>query len=119
MTRLSRPSSAEPEPEQVARVGLQAERTSIAWQRTALTLTAFSVLMRHAANSQRLGQVPGAIGVAVALWLLLVTERRYSTSIRRVRDGRSPVAPGMILALTLAVVGLAVAAFGVLLLTTR
>ena len=100
-------------------VGLQTERTSIAWQRTALTLTAFAALMLHAANSQRLGQAPGAIGIAVALWLLLATERRYSVSVRAVRDGFSPVAPRMILALTVSVVGLAVAAFGVLLLTTR
>lgn len=117
MTGLVRHGSAAPEP--VAGVGLQSERTSIAWQRTALTLTAFSALMLHAANSQRLGQVPGAIGIAVALWLLLVNDRRYSASVRRVREGVSPVAPRMILALTLAVVGLSVAAFGVLLLTTR
>ena len=103
----------------MARLGLQAERTSIAWQRPALTLTAFSVLMLHAANSQRLGQVPGALGVGVALWLLLATERRYALSVRQVRDGHSLVAPGMILALALAVVGLAAAAFGVLLLTAR
>ncbi len=118
MTGLVRQNSGAPEP--VADVGLQSERTSIAWQRTALTLTAFSALMLHAANSQRLGQIPGAIGIAVALWLLLATERRYSASVRRVREGVSPVAaPRMILALTLAVVGLSGAAFGVLLLTTR
>ena len=97
-------------------VGLQTERTSIAWQRTALTLTAFAALMLHAANSQRLGQAPGAIGIAVALWLLLAAERRYSVSVQRVEDGLSPVAPRMILALTVAVVALAVSAFGLLLL---
>ena len=113
------PRSTSEDPEPVARLGLQAERTSIAWQRTALTLTAFSVLMLHAANSQRLGQVPGALGVGVALWLLLSTEHRYSSSLRQVRDGRSPVAPRMILALAIAVVGLAAAAFAVLLLTSR
>lgn len=114
---MARSRSEEPEP--VALLGLQAERTSIAWQRTALTLTAFSALMLHAANSQRLGQVPGALGVGVSLWLLLATERRYSSSVRQARDGHSPVAPRMILALTLAVVGLSVASFGVLLLTAR
>ena len=117
MSGLARSRSEEPE--QAARLGLQAERTSIAWQRTALTLTAFSVLMLHAANSQRLGQVPGALGVGVALWLLLTMERRYSSSVRQVREGHSPVAQRTILALTVAVVGLAVAAFGVLLLTSR
>ena len=115
----SRGREPEPEPEPAARLGLQAERTSIAWQRTALTLTAFSVLMLHASNSQRLGQVPGALGVGVALWLLLATGRRYSSSVRQVRDGHSPVAPRMILALSIAVVGLAMAALGVLLLTSR
>lgn len=100
----------------MADLGLQTERTSIAWQRTALTLTGFSALLLHAANNQRLGQAPGAMGIAVALWLLLAAERRYSVSVRRVRDGISPVAPRMILALTVAVVSLAVSAFGVLLL---
>lgn len=96
-------------------MGLQTERTSIAWQRTALTLTAFSALVLHAANSQRLGQAPGAVGIVIALWLLLAAERRYRVSARRVREGVSPVAPRMILALTVAVVALAVSAFGVLL----
>jgi len=103
----------------VADLGLQTERTSIAWQRTALTLTAFSALVLHAANSQRLGQVPGAMGIVVALWLLLAAERRYSVSVRRVRDGLSPVAPRMILALTVAVMALAVSASAVLLLAIR
>lgn len=106
-------------PEPVADLGLQTERTSIAWQRTALTLTAFSALVLHAANSQRLGQVPGAMGIVVALWLLLAAERRYSVSVRRVRDGLSPVAPRMILALTVAVMALAVSASAVLLLAIR
>jgi len=100
----------------VADVGLQTERTSIAWQRTALTLTAFSALVLHAANSERLGQAPGALGIAVALWMLLAAERRYSASVRRVGDGLSPVAPRMILAVTVAVVTLAASAFGLLLL---
>jgi len=117
LTKLSSRSRAAPEP--VGDVGLQTERTSIAWQRTALTLTAFSALVLHAANSQRLGQAPGAVGIAVALWLLLAAERRYSVSVRRVQEGLSPVAPRMILALTVAVVALAVAAFGVLLLAIR
>ena len=117
MTRLRWRSRAAPEP--VGDVGLQAERTSIAWERTALTLTVFSALVLHAANRQTLGQVPGAVGVAVALWLLVAAERRYSVSVRRVQDGLSPVAPRMILALTVAVVALAVTAFGVLLLAVR
>lgn len=100
-------------------VGLQAERTSIAWERTALTLTVFSALVLHAANSQRLGQAPGLAGIAVALWLLMAAERRYAVSVRRVQDGVSPVAPRMTLALTVAVVVLAMTAFGVLLLASR
>lgn len=99
----------------MADVGLQTERTSIAWQRTALTLTAFSALVLHAANSERLGQAPGALGIAVALWMLLAAERRYSELVRRVGDGLSPVAPRMILAVTVAVVTLAASAFGILL----
>ncbi|MEP7033984.1 MAG: DUF202 domain-containing protein [Dermatophilaceae bacterium] len=116
MTGLSSRSSG---PEPGAGVGLQAERTSIAWQRTALTLTAFSVLILHAADRQRLGQIPGALGIAAALWLLFAAERRYSSSRQLVRDGRSPVAPRMIRALALAVVGLAAAAFVLLVLTSR
>ena len=107
-----------PAPEPVGDLGLQTERTAIAWQRTALTLTAFSALLLHAASNQRLGQAPGAVGIAVALWLLIAAERRYSVSVRRVQDGRSPVAPRMILGLTVAVVALAVTAFGFLLPAT-
>lgn len=117
MTRLRWRGRAAPR--EAADVGLQTERTSIAWQRTALALTAFSALVLHAANKQRLGQAPGALGIAVALWMLLAADRRYAASVRSVGDGLSPVAPRMILAVTVAVVTLAASAFGLLLLARR
>ncbi|MEO6144378.1 MAG: DUF202 domain-containing protein [Dermatophilaceae bacterium] len=117
MTGLRWHGRAGPAP--AADVGLQTERTSIAWQRTALTLTAFSALVLHAANNERLGQAPGALGIAVALWMLLAADRRYAASVRRVGDGQSPVAPRMILAVTVAVVALASSAFALLLLARR
>ena len=56
--------------------------------------------------------------VTLYLWLLIAAERRYSVSVRRVQDGCSPVAPRMILGLTVAVVALAATAFGFLLPAT-
>ena len=49
---------------------------------------------------------------------IIAAERRYSVSVRRVQDGCSPVAPRMILGLTVAVVALAATAFGFLLPAT-
>ena len=116
MTRWRWRSRAVPEP--VGDVGLQTERTSIAWQRTALTLAGFSALVLHAADSRGLGLTGGAVGIAVALWLLVAGERRYSVSVRR-RDGLSPVAPRMVRSLTVAVVAVAAMAFGAMLSAAR
>lgn len=90
--------------------GLQAERTSISWQRTALSLGGLAALLLHAAQARAAARLPGIIGLVIALLLLLISERRYLDSLRQVRAGGSPSAPGAIRLVAAGVVLLAVAA---------
>lgn len=63
--------------------GLQAERTAMAWQRTALGLGGVSALLLHHAGGRTAPSVPGAAGLLAALVVLLLVEARY---LRRDRD---------------------------------
>lgn len=89
--------------------GLQAERTALAWQRTALTVGAVSALLLHAASGP-VTAAPGLLGLAVALALLLQAELRYVRTVRRAADGRAPSHPRLLGAAALAAVLLALAA---------
>jgi len=51
--------------------GLQAERTAMAWQRTALGVGAVGALLVHQAGGLSLETVPGLLALAAALALLL------------------------------------------------
>jgi putative membrane protein len=82
-------------PEPPLDVGLAAERTAMAWQRTALALAAFSALLVHLADSDLMLAAPGLGGLALALALLVMGERRYATAVRRVEQGGSPLAQGL------------------------
>ena len=68
--------------------GLQAERTAMAWQRTALGVGAVSALLVHHTGARTLTAIPGMIGLLVALVLLLETEHRYVRTLRRVQAGQ-------------------------------
>jgi putative membrane protein len=91
-------------------VGLAAERTAMAWQRTALALAAFSALLVHLADSDLVVAAPGLGGLVLALALLVMGERRYATAVRRVEEGRSPLAHGLTRLLTGGLVVLSVSA---------
>ncbi len=90
--------------------GLQAERTAMAWQRTALGLGGVSALLLHDIGGSLLAALPGLLGLGVATLLLVLSELRYEQTVRRVASGRHPAAAGQVLMLAVTIVGLAVLA---------
>jgi putative membrane protein len=96
-------------------VGLAAERTAMAWQRTALALAAFSALLVHLADRDLVVAAPGLGGLALALALLIMGERRYATAVRRVEQGHSPLAHGLTRLLTGGLVVLSVSSLALVL----
>ncbi len=90
--------------------GLQPERTAMAWQRTALGLGGVSALLVHDAESRIALAVPGVVGLAGALALLLLVEQRYEHTIRRVTSGDAPMGPRLVRCTAYGTVLLAVAA---------
>ncbi|GAB2758692.1 DUF202 domain-containing protein [Nocardioides pakistanensis] len=97
-------------PEPAIDIGLPAERTAMAWQRTALSLAGVSALVVHLANRDLLAAVPGVLGLLAALALLVVAERRYTWAVRRVEAGESPLDHRLNVVLTAGVVALSVVA---------
>ncbi len=95
--------------------GLQAERTAMAWERTALGVAAVSALLLHDTGASLLAKLPGTLGLGVALLLLVATELRYAHTVRQVGVGRSPASPTLVLAMASSVTVLAVLALAVIL----
>ena len=95
--------------------GLQAERTAMAWQRTALGLGGVSALLLHDTGGRLLATLPGLVGLGVATLLLVLTEVRYEQTVRRVASGRHTAASGQVLTLAVTIVGLAVMAIALIL----
>lgn len=91
-------------------VGLPAERTAMAWQRTGLALAGFAALLVHLADRNLLLAVPGFAGFAMALVLLVGGERRYLWTVRRIEADQSCMAPRMVLSLAATVLALSVTA---------
>ncbi|MFA6575511.1 MAG: DUF202 domain-containing protein [Nocardioides sp.] len=76
--------------------GLQAERTAMAWQRTALGIGGVSALLLHYADRAILPSLPGVAGLLGALGLLVVVEARYVHNRRHGEAGNSPMGPAMV-----------------------
>lgn len=100
--------------------GLQAERTAMAWQRTALGLSGVSALLLHHAGGKVAASVPGAAGLLAALAVLLLVEARYLRKDGKDRKDReeletSPMGVGPVRAVAAATVLLALSAVGVVL----
>jgi uncharacterized membrane protein YidH (DUF202 family) len=78
--------------------GLQPERTSLAWRRTALSVAVGSlVALRVLPESLHhpIWYVPGFLGVLFAAWLWRVSHRRYQYFVEHtLQTERRPVAPG-------------------------
>lgn len=102
--------------EPVVDVGLQAERTAMAWQRTALGLGGLSALLVHVSGGHAVAALPGIAGILVAVTLLVVAERRYVEMVDRLRAEESPLGRGVVRLLAVVVVALSGSAI-VLLLT--
>jgi hypothetical protein len=81
----------------------------MAWQRTGLALAAFSALLVHLADRDVLAAVPGLVGLVLALALLVLGERRYGWTVRRVGADEACMAPGLVRLLTAGVVALSAA----------
>ncbi len=71
----------------------------MAWQRTGLALAVFSAALVHLADEDLVLALPGVMGLALALVLLVVGERRYAWVVDRVGGGESGLAPRLILLL--------------------
>lgn len=90
--------------------GLQSERTSLAWVRTALALAANAALVMRAGLSDRLPALTLAgVGLAlVSVVVGIVGWRRHDTIVARIVDGRPPVTPATLRLPAVAVVAAAV-----------
>ena len=78
--------------------GLQAERTRLAWSRTALSFAAVGALMLHSGMStgDRLHQLPGLIGLCAAAATYLLGVRRYHDTNHKVSREQSMTSAGSI-----------------------
>ncbi len=90
--------------------GLQAERTAMAWQRTALGLGGVAALLLHDTGGRPLAALPGMLGLGVATLLLVATEVRYEHTVRRVAAGRDATAARLVRILAATVALLSVTA---------
>ncbi len=67
--------------------GLQAERTAMAWQRTALGVAGVSALLLHETGGRIVLALPGMFGLAMATVVLVLSELRYERSVSRIGTG--------------------------------
>ena len=96
--------------------GLQAERTTMAWQRTALGVAGVSSLLLHETGGRFLAALPGLFGITMATALLVLSELRYERSTSRTTPASEPVDPRLLLLTALTVSLLAVMAIGLVLI---
>ena len=76
--------------------GLQVERTTLAWLRTALAFGAVSALLLHTGDGSPWVVAPAVIGILMALALLLLSHKHHNRALRLIRANRSPMAPTLI-----------------------
>ncbi len=95
--------------------GLQAERTAMAWQRTALGVAGVSALLLHGTGDRLVSAAPGLFGLAMATALLVLSELRYERTVARVEEGSDTDRARPLLLLSATVSLLAVMAIGLIL----
>ncbi len=81
--------------------GLQAERTRLAWSRTALDFAAVGALLLHTGMStgHRLQELRGLLGLCYAAVTYLLGVRRYHATPRNVAREQSVTSAGSVRAL--------------------
>jgi putative membrane protein len=90
-------------PERVIDVGLQAERTYLAWTRTGLTFVAIAVLLLRRAVLGNLWLLLFGVPAAVTAALILARAQwRYRVTVTKVQKGRSAAAPRLVAAIAAA-----------------
>ena len=91
--------------------GLQAERTSLAWSRTALTASVAALLVTRGGvvTHQSALTVVGVLLLGIAVATLVAARRRHAAIERALVAGRSPVNRNGMLMLATLVVALAAA----------
>lgn len=97
-------------PEPPIDVGLAAERTAMAWQRTGLAVAAVSTLLVRVGDRRMELTVPGLLGLALGLALIVVGERRYGWVVDRVTVGGTPLGQATVRLLALGTAVLSAAA---------
>jgi uncharacterized membrane protein YidH (DUF202 family) len=85
--------------------GLQPQRTTLAWTRTGIGCAGLTgLLVRHAILTQRvLDVVAAALAAGAAVTVLALGRRRRDAIAKRLADGRTPVTPYGVIAVTLLV----------------
>jgi uncharacterized membrane protein YidH (DUF202 family) len=106
------PDGAGPPLDRVFDVGLQHERTALAWDRTGLSLLVVGVLTLRSGGPpfDDLLHAPGYLAMAVGAVLLWAGGRRYRRREADLRRGVSPVQPHLVLLTGIAAVAVSVAA---------
>jgi uncharacterized membrane protein YidH (DUF202 family) len=90
------------DPRPVLDRGLQAERTRLAWSRTALSFAAVGALLLHngITTGDRLRWVPGIIGLSCAAATYLLGVVRYHATNRKVPREQSMTSVGAVRTIT-------------------
>ncbi len=106
------------DPQQVLDRGLQAERTRLAWSRTALSFAAVGALLLHAnaSTGYRLQELPGLLALCSAAATYLLGVGRYHATPRNAARDRPVTSAGSVRAL--AVLTTLTAVLALVLITT-
>lgn len=91
---MNRDSEATGVTDDLAGLGLQSERTRLAWSRTALAFAALGGLLLHGqSRASTLGLVSGALVCACAVATYVLGRVRYRRALRAVEDGQPLLVP--------------------------